>query len=101
MATLAELVNNLKEKAQTLQEMEDRLSAMLQDAVRTGERCTEWVEVDKRVIKLRRECAGLKRRIERRVETKVKRRPGRTNEGVPRPHVDTPPPSAPALFPKQ
>lgn len=99
MATVEELVNDLKGKAHILREMEAKLTAMLQEALKTGKRGAEWPETDASVVKLRRECSQLRNRIMRRVETKTKRR-GK-NPGPIHTLPGPAPPLAPPLFSKQ
>lgn len=101
MATLEEMVAELKAKAQTLRECEDCLSAKLQEALREKKHPEGWVELDTRVVRLRAECSRLRKRVMRRVETKSKLRQGQKKKGVPSRHAGTPPPPAPPLFFKQ
>lgn len=101
MATLEEMISELKAKVQTLREMENRLSAKLQQALREKKHPEGWVELDARVVRLRAECSRLRKRVMRRVETKSKLRQGRKKKGVPSRHAGTPPPPVPPLFSKQ
>ena len=98
VATISELVEDLKLKAQTLRELEDQLSAKLQEAIREKKHPEGWVALDARIVRLRAECSRLRRRVMRRVETKSKRRA--ENKGSTHRHVAVPPP-LPPLFQKQ
>ena len=99
MATVEELVNNLKGKALTLRELEAKLTAMLQEALKTGKRGAEWSETDARVVRLRKKCSQLRTRIMRRIETKTKRR-GK-NSGLNHTLPGPAPSLAPPLFPEK
>ena len=99
MATVEELVNDLKGKAHILREMEAKLTAMLQEALKTGKRAAEWSETDASVVRLRKECTRLRTRIMRRIEAKTKRR-GK-NSGLNHTLPGPAPSLAPPLFPQK
>ena len=93
VASLEEMINNLKSETHTLRKLETQLTAMLQEALKSGRRASAWSETDSRVVRLRKKCATLRERIMKRIEAKTKRgekKSGLTTLPGPGPPLDPP-----------